>query len=772
MFKHDNPSTNTNPFDVEQALNDNWDKIDTVVGEMQEEQTTQNEDIEFLQEENANFKAQIPQGQAEGEEISLSDSAKMELVEFGLQGNSKQETTKGLQILENTNEGATGWNSSVGNGALNLTSIIKDGINCAKFAVTEAITSYCVLYRNANLSKLKNNTTYTLQLDVKASKTGFLYSAIQTTGANNQIINFVGKSYTTAGQWQTLKMIATSNSVVISNQVLYFSFNNLTDKDDYIEFRNVILAEGDYSEQDLEWEKYTGVEASPNLDYQREVEAIGDNLNIFDKDVEILDGYLSPDGGWNSSTTTGYTKSYQPIEANKEYILSGLVLSSDNSRCSIYRLYIYDKNKNMIEKTASDIKTLEYKFTTPQNAAYIDYQVDKAAFSDSKNNIKLEEGTVATLYSPYNQGSIEIIKSNKNLLLFGYDSVAGITFNKNKVTIKNPTSYNYCEIFNLKDNKILSGKKVAFTYVFNGLVTGDNYVDLIFNSNKRNYIVQKQANKTHGTYTNEIFTKTITFADDEYLTSCCLWTAGTTCDITIDVQIEISDESTELIEHEGNIYAIPIQKPFYKLINIGDNSIIYDAFIKQNNKWYEKHIMSKANLENFEWQLGAVQTGTNIETSRWNSTTTLSSHTGGTDRFSKCNCLVNRAGQLYGTDKIGFSTEGNLVNIRLPKTIATTTTQVKEYFESLADEVKEAYIIYPLATPELIECTAEQTQILEQIVKDGTYKEVTHFYSNEDLKPTLELKYYKDLEILFNKQAELENTLNNVQAQLLELGGN
>lgn len=32
LFKHDNPSTNTNLFDVERALNDNWDKIDEDIG--------------------------------------------------------------------------------------------------------------------------------------------------------------------------------------------------------------------------------------------------------------------------------------------------------------------------------------------------------------------------------------------------------------------------------------------------------------------------------------------------------------------------------------------------------------------------------------------------------------------------------------------------------------------------------------------------------------------------------------------------------------------
>lgn len=32
LFKHDNPSTNTNTFDIERALNENWDKIDEDIG--------------------------------------------------------------------------------------------------------------------------------------------------------------------------------------------------------------------------------------------------------------------------------------------------------------------------------------------------------------------------------------------------------------------------------------------------------------------------------------------------------------------------------------------------------------------------------------------------------------------------------------------------------------------------------------------------------------------------------------------------------------------
>lgn len=370
-------------------------------------------------------------------------------------------------------------------------------------------------------------------------------------------------------------------------------------------------------------------------------------------------------------------------------------------------------------------------------------------------------------------GSVEIVKSNKNILDFGYDSVAGITFNKNRVTIKNPNSYNYCENFNLKENKILSGKKVVFTYVFNGSVTGDNYVDLIFNSNKRSYIVQKQANKSHGTYTNEIFTKAITFANDEYLIGCCVWTAGTTCDLTINVQIEISDEETEFVEHEGNIYTIPVQKPFYKLKNVLDASdTIEDYFIFQNSKWYEYHNMAKVNLENINWYNGATQEGSSVNYKRWNSATKYSNNNknlNSSNRYAASNYFRNRYYNIFSSDSLGFNIEASEICIRFPIAIADTSTAIKNYFQSLANEGNGAYVLYPAQEPELIECTEEQTQILEQIVKDGTYKGKTHFYTTEDLKPTIELTYYKDLETLFKNQANMQETLNNVQAQLLEI---
>ena len=58
LFKHDNPTTNTNNFDIEKTLNDNWDKLDENAGAVNEklkslEKTddTTNKSITVLQEE-------------------------------------------------------------------------------------------------------------------------------------------------------------------------------------------------------------------------------------------------------------------------------------------------------------------------------------------------------------------------------------------------------------------------------------------------------------------------------------------------------------------------------------------------------------------------------------------------------------------------------------------------------------------------------------------------------------------------------------------------
>lgn len=142
LFKQDNPTTNTNNFDIEKTLNENWDKLDENAGTtnkkleslekvdsttnetitaIKEEQTTQNENIEKnaegiaqnkkdvdeeltkIKKENSLLKSQIPTGTASGNNIHLEDSSNMDF-EWKLRGWSRQETRSGKNLFDNTVE--------------------------------------------------------------------------------------------------------------------------------------------------------------------------------------------------------------------------------------------------------------------------------------------------------------------------------------------------------------------------------------------------------------------------------------------------------------------------------------------------------------------------------------------------------------------------------------------------------------------------------------------------------------------------------------------
>ena len=587
-------------------------------------------DIQALQAENANLKAQIPTGTAEGEEISLSDSAEMELVEFGLQGNSRQETTKGLQILENTNEGVTGWNFVHGNGNANISEVVEDGIKCSKFTVTEAMSDYRVLLRDCNLKKLKNNSTYTIAYDLKMNKTGKFNTSICNTAGGNTLAGFPQVNYITADQWQHIKIVANTHDTTIDSQLLYMTVqpneNGFTEVGDYIEIRNLILAEGDYSEQDLDWERYTGVEAMPNLNYPSKVQAVGDNgsieivhsnKNLFNvNNANIIHAYFTSSKTISNNSGSD-TMIFIPIQKNKKYTVS---------------------------------KILEPNI--------------------SKNTLKL--GTT-TDYPNY-----------------------GVTLN---------------QVTGSQGNNITEATLTT--------TDKDNYlVAFIFTKNNAN-----------------------TYNEEQILAS---------------IQIEIADKATDFVEHQGNTYTLPIQKPMLQ----------EDYFIKENNKWYEVHLREKRSIKD-DITNAIFSTTTNFIYVDRLLNGIAEPVTNGIDANVSSNILkhatyneMNFGSVDYG---IGLSQVSSLV-IRIKG-----LTTLEEYKNALNSE--DYYYYFVLKNPTKLECTEEQVQVLEQIVKDGTYKGVTHYFTEDEVKPTLEVKYYRDLETIINKQEQLESTLNNVQAQILELGG-
>lgn len=646
LFKHDNPSTNTNPFDVEQSLNENWDKIDTEIGnireningndtditdlkskvtdletnldtaqnnidEIKQEQITQNKvieanttaieentrsieqnttDITKLQEDNAKLKAQIPTGTAAGAEISLNDSAEMELVDFGLQGNSYQEVNEGKNkaIIPDKEENFHSMAINIKNGVITITG-------------TSDVTY--TLYKVVGTAKLEAGKKYYLRLWGSKSGSAALFKDSENQwfpDSENQEYEFTP---TVGGTYNIQLGFGGGEN---QNWNARYSISE-TSNSDWVE----------------------GKEATPTLVNPSEVEAVGDS------------------------------------------------------------------------------------------------------------------------------GSAKITESNKNLAKI-------ILTDKWELTENGIKNKGWINAVNLTEVPIFKGQILKLNLVLLSSVAHDTTFSIYINDV---YTPEYNFTSLQKMEVNTLYTRTINVEEDGIL-RITVWENGEEKEF-FEFQLWAEEDTvTSYVEHKENIYTIPIQKPFYK---IGDYA---DKFIKQDEKWYEQHYINKFDLSSTYWSVGSVQSGKDVNTKRWNSTNTLNNNYDEYDNNAISNYFnTNLSSTLWGTDLIGFNLENNKVNIRLPVETASSADEVKTFWQEKA-QTQVPYIYYILATPELLECTAEQTQVLDQIIKDGTYKEVTHFYTTEDLKPTLNVKYYKDLETLFNKQAELENTLNNVQAQILELGGN
>ena len=164
---------------------------------------------------------------------------------------------------------------------------------------------------------------------------------------------------------------------------------------------NIMLAEG------TEEKPYEPFGVMPSLDYPSEIERIGDNIQLFDKDTISANKYINLGNGVLGNSTTSNTSDYIKVYANEEYVLSyeyeTLLVTGKRVCC------YFDENKNYIKGIEYTSTNKETVFVAQQNG-YIRFSYDINAY-----NVKLEKGTKSTSYSEFGQGSVEIRKSKANV---------------------------------------------------------------------------------------------------------------------------------------------------------------------------------------------------------------------------------------------------------------------------------------------------------------------------------------------------------------------
>lgn len=674
------------------------------------EQTEQNtnieanaNEIEAIKQENALLRSQIPQGSAEGEYITLKDSSNLPFDEFKIEGNSEQATRDGRNLYNYADarmisEGVTvdddGWIT----------------ITCDN---TNGTTKKYLNYFTNNLN-LETDTNYNIIAEVKnVNGTGAIHfiSAVPTekqfeTGfyklfsniANNNVYNSINKTLTTALGNYGLRTFAVYE----------------IGQSGSITFRLSVLKDTTITPESFEYEPY-GVMPSP--EFSSDIRNCGDDIQLFNKDT-TTDGKYIDNEGILKSQETATVSDYIEIKINKDFYVSG-------KKSTWVSYALYDKDKTFLSRNVTTTPNGILKVTNT-NCKYIRMNLSL----EDKDTLKIQEGSIATPWSPYGCGTINIEKCNKNLASteiikslnkpaftniatngFTVDLSQGSVGNLNLIDImfgKLDGSKQYTLSYHLKQNNNTFNPKLAFYYT-----DGTSSFPAIFSNSEKDISFSSTAGK---------IIERISF----------LWstqTSGSLAEFS-NIQLELGETATSYVEHEGQTHTIYTQKPFRKVDSTRD------TFIKKN-KWNERHYIKRLILDGTEdWHRDNSSGYFYLLKENYNYKASTA-------------CMSNfyvRPASLSGVN-YGIAI-GNAWFVTIKNIDYSTIAEFKSYLAEQYTNGTPVYVDYILETPEDIECIQEQTNQLNELINSGTYKNITHICSLDEIKPTHEVKYRKDLETL------------------------
>lgn len=183
------------------------------------------------------------------------------------------------------------------------------------------------------------------------------------------------------------------------------------------------------------------------------IQNVGDNINLFNKDTEnILNAYA--DFTTSKITTSVNSKlAYLEITGGKTYTVSKIL--STRFRVTT-TAELPEINVTTIDNLIDDNGTV-ITINTSSNSKYLcigfyNASSDTLTVQEILNSIKVEEGTKATSYSPYNCGSVDVKVSNgTNITVEGYE--------EQTVTLQLPEGMEMCKIGDYADKFVKQNGK-------------------------------------------------------------------------------------------------------------------------------------------------------------------------------------------------------------------------------------------------------------------------------------------------------------------------
>lgn len=449
-------------------------------------------------------------------------------------------------------------------------------------------------------------------------------------------------------------------------------------------------------------------EGTPSIDSEAPIESVGDNINICDTS-NVQNGYPQATVGqkltmYNSSVTVTY-KGCCKVKAGEIYTIIHVVNTIANS--SGRMASIVDDNDIVLQAVSINPQVNKHTFTSNYDGTLY------LAMDVNATNIKIVEGTSVGAYSPYGQGSVEIKQSARNLANYTDEVTSSSIVNFDIGDVVKGKNYTiYIDLkgtlsFNLKYKTLNTTIKTIYNktgiYVYNFTATETDI--LHFNGFSGNGYTGAKVMLLEGTYT--------------------------------------TDTIPPYEKYQGQTKVLYTQQPFRA---IGD---VKDRFVKQNGIWYEEHKNLRYIFTGDE-EIGIPNTsvGDGITPFRIRLPFDNKIHSedycaGLSNRLQIITNSNDWLNNLKNSKNIGvivvYSNVYTALYLRIDSNVASTIEEFKEYLQA-----NELYIDFPLATPTLIPCTAEQVEVLEYFEKEAySYDEVTHIYSTDEVSPYFEVTAYE-----------------------------
>lgn len=780
LFKQDNPTTNTNNFDIEKTLNENWDKLDENAGTtnkkleslekvdsttnetittIQEEQTTQNENIEKnaegiaqnkkdvdeeltkIKKENSLLKSQIPTGTASGNSIHLEDSSNMDF-EWKLRGGSRQATRSGYNLANLdadsfVKNGVTVTNNGDGSWTFNGTSS-----SSGDLILTKNILLFNKIYQFEDTKYLFK----TIVVSGSFSNPDKVIVQTSAMGQDNGVDNFA-TLYNKLSDGVFVNIFNKKSTSHLSRFELYcgpnVTFNNYTIK--------ILFAKTDNNE--LEWEQY-GV--SPSLEFLSEVE-----------NLEGKNKYYIPNTGKAKShgITATYTKNTSEVildgvataSFSEGFEIKDILLKKGTYSISVWglngfdtefdRFFIFNvENGKILVNYVQEYRTQKFILEQDTNVKLTYIIKAGSTYSNAKIKIMINEGDIGLSYIPYN--SLKIRKTGKNILSDNRDDYNGSTYGYIKL-LNNFENNNL--VLSIEDNdKSIDMTGINFGVTGNGKNWDGKGIWLLNDGKKVENSISTNKYPFFSFYPNNQTTFDKIFK-------------------RYKIQAEISKGivPTEFEKYKSNSWIFPLE-PGQKLY---EGSYLAEDGI--HNIRRQDILTGEESLQNYHSDTSNGFVGFSFIMSR--------KHKKNADFL--CTHLTKNGENVYYNRGLGgwLPDEDKWCYICVPISILKDVSTAEKQIESMKEYLTEQYnagtpmkFEYELATEEIIPYIQEQQNVIDKILY--TYKNVTNISVDNELA-TLEISYKKDIETMFNNQAKeynerlsnIENLLNTTETSALLL---